>query len=473
MRCCTGPRWRSFKGRGATRHLSDYGVSCLTARPRIESGTTKDAHILFLDLAKAYDSVEYWALEDAMRGLGVPEGILTLMQQLDEAAHAKVLTGGTARETGWIELQRGAPQGEVMSPLRFIAWMNILLEVIYDGEGEGYETEEMAHQRGLEPRYAGQAFCDDGMFIAETNAELQILGDKVSAFCELYQVKINAGKSYYTVDRGVQRNKQVNVDWRPGQIRLWDHTANGGSGEWQTVIEIRPNEAIRYLGVMVAADGSSDAQTEKVNREVHKRLEQIRHSRCPPGMANYMVNAVVGGLINYHAPFTRISKTMRRRWDRHILSVLREKTYVRKDTILGVLYDREGKGLGWFSAKSCINEAIVTEGLIALTSDTVEGRMLRQQVARLNEERGTVYSPWRHPVRHNEDFGKVQSGIIMLENALSDLGWTIDTDKPAHGSPGFRPEGYQDIDVPLEMIEPALTQRRVCPTVPDTGSASM
>ena len=452
-----------LQGKGCYQALERVRGILLDCKAQNKAGTIKDAHILFLDLAKAYDSVEYWALEDAMRGLGVPEGILTLMRQLDEAARAKVLTGGTAKETDWIELQRGAPQGEVMSPLRFIAWMNILLEVVYDGEGEGYETEEMAQEQEQEcaPRYAGQAFCDDGMFIAENNAELQILCDKVSAFCELYQVKINAGKSYYTVDRGVERNKRTREAWRPGQIRLWDHTANEGAGAWQTVIETRPNEAIRYLGVMVAADGSSEAQTEKVNREVHKRLEQIRQSRCPPGMANYMVTAVVGGLLNYHAPFTRISKTMRRRWDRHILSVLREKTYVRRDTIVGALYNREGKGLSWFSAKSCIAEAIVTEGLITLTSDTVEGRMLRQQVARLNLERGTVYSPYRHPVRHNEEFGKMQSGIIMLENALSDLGWTIDTDKPAHGSHGHRPDGYQEIDVPLELIEPAMTQQRI------------
>ena len=127
-------------------------------------------------------------------------------------------------------------------------------------------------------------------------------------------------------------------------------------------------------------------------------------------MANYMVTAIVGGLLNYHAPFTRISKTMRERWDRHIRRVLREKTYVQKDTVVGALFNREGRGLGWFSGKSCINEVIVTEGLIALTSNTVEGRMLRQQVARLNVERGTVYSPWRRPVRNNTDFGKTQSG---------------------------------------------------------------
>lgn len=87
-----------------------------------------------------------------MRGLGVPERMLTLMRQLDESVHAKVLTGGAAKDTGWIELQRGAPQGEVMSPLRFIAWTNILLEVIYDGAGEGYQTEEIASLEGQEGR---------------------------------------------------------------------------------------------------------------------------------------------------------------------------------------------------------------------------------------------------------------------------------------------------------------------------------
>ena len=118
------------QGRGCYQALERLREILLDCKAQNKKGTTKESHMLFLDLAKAYDSVEYWALEDAMRGLGVPEGTLTPMRQLDEAAHAKVLTGGAARETGWIELQRGAPQGEVTSPLRLIAWMNIVLEVI-------------------------------------------------------------------------------------------------------------------------------------------------------------------------------------------------------------------------------------------------------------------------------------------------------------------------------------------------------
>ena len=128
----------------------------------------------------------------------------------------------------------------------------------------------------------------------------------------------------------------------------------GVPGAWQTVIETRPNEAVRYLGVMVAADGSSEAQTEKVDREVHKRLEQIRHSRCPPGMANYMVTAVVGGLLNYHAPFTRISKTMRRRWVRHILSVLREKRMFGRTWYWGRCIIGKGKVWAGFQLRAAL-----------------------------------------------------------------------------------------------------------------------
>ena len=60
-----------------------------------------------------------------------------------------------ASESGWIPLERGAPQGEVMSPSRFTAWINLLMEVLY--EKEGIENAI----RGKEGPY-DQAFCHDG-----------------------------------------------------------------------------------------------------------------------------------------------------------------------------------------------------------------------------------------------------------------------------------------------------------------------
>ena len=118
-----------LQGKGCYQALERLRGILLDCKTQNRSGTTKDAHILFLDLAKAYDSVEYWALEDAMRGMGIPENVLALMATLDEGSRAKVLMGANM-QTSWIPLGRGAAQGEVMSPLRFIVWMNLLLEVI-------------------------------------------------------------------------------------------------------------------------------------------------------------------------------------------------------------------------------------------------------------------------------------------------------------------------------------------------------
>ena len=102
---------------------------------------------------------------------------------------------------------------------------------------------------------------------------------------------------------------------------------------------------IRYLGILIAADGSTQAQTEWIDAEVHRRLERIRLSRCPGGMVNYIVKAVAGGLLNYHAPFTRISRTRQKKWDRHVLKVLGEKAYVQR-TRSWVHYVRH-KGGDW------------------------------------------------------------------------------------------------------------------------------
>lgn len=50
-------------------------------------------------------------------------------------------------------------------------------------------------------KYSGQAFCDDGLFMADPNANLQKISEVVSAFCELYKVKKNAVKSYYMISQ--------------------------------------------------------------------------------------------------------------------------------------------------------------------------------------------------------------------------------------------------------------------------------
>jgi len=429
-------------GRGCHQALERVRGVMLDAKSR-----NKELHMLFLDLAKAYDSVEYWAMDVAMRGLGVPEKLLDFMNRLDEGAKGKVLIGGAAQETGWIKFGRGAPQGEVMSPLRFIAWINLLNEVLAERPNCGYSVEL---EGGIQ-KYTGHVFCDDGWFAADTKEDLQEIAEIVSAFCEIFKVKINAGKSYYTCNRPVGEGQR--------ELRLWDHTAAGGEGQWEQAKYVTHNTAVRYLGVMVAADGNAVEQTRKVQREIDRVLDKIEQGHCSMEIANYLLQACVGGLLNYHGPFTNISDSMVEAWDRRIREILRKKGRIAQSTAVSFLHDKKGVGLGWFSARRCLNEVVICEGWITLTSAELEGCMVREQVRVANRERGTIYSPLTHPQSTQGGRGmKVWHTVIQnMESRLADIGMFMDTDVLRPGREIAKCSGE---DIPLQLVQPELTQRQ-------------
>ena len=77
----------------------------------------------------------------------------------------------------------GSPAGGGDVTARFIAWVDILLEVLGMNKEWGYTYSTVQQWR----EYSGQAFCDDGLFMADSNANLQKISEAVSAFCELYK----------------------------------------------------------------------------------------------------------------------------------------------------------------------------------------------------------------------------------------------------------------------------------------------
>ena len=74
-------------GQGCYQALEHWRGTVFDSEAQAEIEEGKKCHCLFLDLAKAYDSVRYWALEDAMRALGVPEKILRPMVTLEGQRH--------------------------------------------------------------------------------------------------------------------------------------------------------------------------------------------------------------------------------------------------------------------------------------------------------------------------------------------------------------------------------------------------
>ena len=85
----------------------------------------KGAWVAAIDLAKAFDSVEAWALQLAYRRVGLPEHLVKWLAHTDTHGHSRVITQSGLTEEFHVE--RGVRQGEVMSPLKFLLWMDVWL----------------------------------------------------------------------------------------------------------------------------------------------------------------------------------------------------------------------------------------------------------------------------------------------------------------------------------------------------------
>ena len=84
----------------------------------------KDLYIAFIDLSKAFDTINRELLWKHLSKLGVPPKFLSILRQLHDRMQARVLTGEIQSE--FFEVKVGVKQGCVLAPVLF----NILLSAI-------------------------------------------------------------------------------------------------------------------------------------------------------------------------------------------------------------------------------------------------------------------------------------------------------------------------------------------------------
>ena len=87
-------------------------------------------HICFIDLQKAYDTVDRTLLWQVLTRIGVPPPMIAFVRQFHDEMRACVRPDGVCSD--WFEVEQGLRQGCVLSPLlfniSFAAVLNVFLQ---------------------------------------------------------------------------------------------------------------------------------------------------------------------------------------------------------------------------------------------------------------------------------------------------------------------------------------------------------
>ena len=87
-------------------------------------------YVCFIDLTKAYDSVDRTLLWTVLAHFGVPQGIISVIRQFHDGMRVCVrLDDGVC--SGWFAVEQGLRQGCVLAPLLFNIFFAAVISVAY------------------------------------------------------------------------------------------------------------------------------------------------------------------------------------------------------------------------------------------------------------------------------------------------------------------------------------------------------
>ncbi len=262
----------------------------------------KPIHIMKLDFSKAFDSMERWALIKTLKNYKVPEKLINLIQVIHEDNTATLFTplGKTQNN---IKIERGIRQGDVLSPLLFILFLNPLLDKLQQS-GLGYS---FANNQNLVVPFI--CFADDLTLIANSAEDLQKMIAIVEEFCAETGMDLNKDKCEYTCKlfgkEDVKNKNKIN----------------------NKEVEVIPaSQVTKLLGIEHNLDNTWEAQEDKSVNFLEWKLLEL-YSRCFTMKQKVrIINLLFTPKITYYLNITKFADEKLDKMDESTVKFLRRIT---------------------------------------------------------------------------------------------------------------------------------------------------
>ncbi|GCB83353.1 hypothetical protein scyTo_0023760 [Scyliorhinus torazame] len=154
----------------------------------------KDLAVVFVDLAKAFDSVGHELIAKALQRMQLPINFTSMITDLYTGNTTRV--EGNKTKTGEIKIERGVRQGDPLSPILF----NITLDPLICTLEEANSGVVMPLEENR-VNCSALAFADDIALLSDSHAGMNKNVKRLRSFCTNTGLAINTNKTILPVRR--------------------------------------------------------------------------------------------------------------------------------------------------------------------------------------------------------------------------------------------------------------------------------
>ena len=237
--------------------------------------------VLKLDISKAFDSVRWSFITDALSAMGIPDMFVQWIHTCLSTATFSVAVNGELE--GFFGSERGLRQGCALSPYLFVIAINVLSRMLNNAAQSGSIG---FHPSCSEVNLTHLSFADDLMIFTDGAASsLRGVFDVLSAFGSLSGLLINPAKS------SIFMAGRISQDFKEEVNRLGIPT------------ESLP---VRYLGLPLTTKTMTKTDYEPLVDQIRTRLLSWSSRSLSYAGRLQLIKTVIGSIMNFWCSVFRL-----------------------------------------------------------------------------------------------------------------------------------------------------------------------
>lgn len=328
-------RWKN-KNLGLTNYGFTKETGCTQAILKIHSIMehallhNKEIHLMTIDVEKAYDTVRFDVLEEAMTRYGVPEDVKRLLMDAHTKREIQIKTGWGKTEK--IIAQCGLAQGSPVSCLLFIMVMQPLLDRL------------RAETQGIWRSTDDVAYADDVTLLAPSAKEMARKWKIVKEFSKYTGLQISLRKTEY----------MTNVQDPDKRMKFKEKE--------KKITQVSADEAIRILGYWNNVALQKDRQYQKLMDGIRLVQKAMYRHQIPPKMVIGVMNMIINAKVRYVTVNSALDVTTRNELQQICTKLVKDKLRLKKETSTAWIFSPPSKGgLGIMNPAEIADAALISE----------------------------------------------------------------------------------------------------------------